>query len=301
MSMGMILLRNVFEHSFFKQFYGSVNEMDYTTLRRGFIRIHCKGNPNFNFHKYMMRALEVDFKKVVGISWYLWLFLNAFLLLHAKGWQVYFWIALIPLILLLVVGTKLEHIITQLAQEIAEKHEAIEGDLIVRPSDDHFWFHRPRLILILIHFILFQNSLEIAFFFWIWFQYNFHSCIMGKVNYLIPRLIIRVFVQFLCSYSTLPLYALVSHMGSSFNKDGIFDEPMQEGLVHWANEARKNIALRQVAKNDTNQVSNMAGSSVTLELGKVDDHENKESAILDRLDSDADEIMPIGDSNEALK
>ncbi|KAJ0091853.1 hypothetical protein Patl1_27148 [Pistacia atlantica] len=240
--------------------------MDYTTLRRGFIRIHCKGNPKFNFHKYMMRALEADFKKVVGISWYLWLFLNIVLLLHAK--------ALIPLILLLAVGTKLEHIIIQLAQEIAEKHEAIEGDLLVRPSNDHFWFHRPRLILILIHFILFQNSLEIALFFWIWF---------------------------LCSYSTLPLYVLVSHMGSSLNKDGIFDEPMQEGLVHWANEARKNMALRQAAKNDTNQVSNMAGSSVTLELGKVDDHENKESAILDRSDSNADEIMPIGDSNEALK
>jgi mlo protein len=28
---------------------------------------HCPGNPNFDFHKYMMRTLEVDFRKIVGI------------------------------------------------------------------------------------------------------------------------------------------------------------------------------------------------------------------------------------------
>lgn len=65
-------------------------------------------------------------------------------------------------------GTKLEHVIIQLAHEVAEKHAAIEGDLVVQPSDDHFWFHRPRVVLFLIHFILFQNAFEIAFFFWIW-------------------------------------------------------------------------------------------------------------------------------------
>lgn len=80
----------LFQHSFFKQFYGSVNELDYTTLRRGFINVsfsplpllsflaqanltclflqnHYRDNPKFNFYKYMLRALETDFKKVVGI------------------------------------------------------------------------------------------------------------------------------------------------------------------------------------------------------------------------------------------
>ncbi|CAL5404816.1 unnamed protein product [Camellia sinensis] len=46
--------------------------------------------------------------------------------------------------LLLAVGTKLEHVITQLAHEVAEKHIAIEGELVVQPSDNHFWFHRAR-------------------------------------------------------------------------------------------------------------------------------------------------------------
>jgi mlo protein len=40
--------------------------------------------------------------------------------------------------------------------------------LVVQPSDEHFWFGRPYIVLFLIHFILFQNSFEIGFFFWIW-------------------------------------------------------------------------------------------------------------------------------------
>ncbi|CAN6479228.1 unnamed protein product [Victoria cruziana] len=176
--------------SFFKQFYASVTKSDYITLRLGFIMTHCRGNPKFNFHKYMMRALEADFKKVVGISWYLWVFVIIFLLLNVGGWHTYFWIAFIPLILLLAVGAKLEHVITKLAHDVADKHTAIEGDLVVQPSDNYFWFHRPRLVLYLIHFILFQNAFEIAFFFWILTTYGFDSCIMGQVGFIIPRLII---------------------------------------------------------------------------------------------------------------
>ena len=69
--------------------------------------------------------------------------------------------------MLLVVGSKMEHIITELAYEIAQKHTAIQGDLVVAPSDDFFWFHRPKLVLLLIHVVLFQNAFEIAFFFWL--------------------------------------------------------------------------------------------------------------------------------------
>lgn len=228
----------VWLNSFFKQFYASVTKSDYVTLRLGFIMTHTKGNPKFNFHKYMVRALEDDFKTVVGISWYLWVFVVIFLLLNINGWHTYFWIAFIPLILLLAVGTKLEHIINQLAYEVAEKHVAIEGELVVQPSDDHFWFHRPAFVHLLIHFILFQNAFEIAFFFWIWVQYGFDSCIMGQVKYIVPRLIIGVFIQVLCSYSTLPLYAIVSQMGSSFKK-AVFEEHVQVGLTGWAQKVKK--------------------------------------------------------------
>ena len=69
--------------------------------------------------------------------------------------------------MLLVVGSKMEHIITELAYEVAGKHTTIRGDLVVAPSDDFFWFRRPKLALLLIHVVLFQNAFEIAFFFWL--------------------------------------------------------------------------------------------------------------------------------------
>ncbi|XP_017977441.1 PREDICTED: MLO-like protein 1 [Theobroma cacao] len=251
-------------HSFFKQFYASVTKSDYVTLRLGFIMTHCRGNPKFNFHKYMIRALEDDFKQVVGISWYLWVFVVIFLLLNVNGWHTYFWIAFIPFILLLAVGTKLEHVIIQLAHEVAEKHVAIEGELVVQPSDDHFWFNKPRIVLFLIHFILFQNAFEIAFFFWIWVQFGFDSCIMGQIGYIIPRLVIGVFIQVLCSYSTLPLYAIVTQMGSSFKK-AIFDEHVQAGLVGWAQKAKKKKGVRAA----TEAAAQEERPSVAIQMGRV--------------------------------
>ncbi|KAI3851536.1 hypothetical protein MKX03_012027 [Papaver bracteatum] len=213
--------------SFFKQFFVSVTKLDYITLRLGFITTHRSGNPKFDFHKYMVRALEADFKKV-----YLWVFVVIFLLLNVNGWNTYFWISFVPLLLLLAVGAKLQHVISQLAHEVAEKHVSVEGDLVVKPSDEHFWFNRPCIILFLIHFILLQNAFEIAFFFWIW-AIDIHTC-----TNLIVFVFHRVFIQVLSSYSTLPLYAIVAQMGSSFNK-AIFDEHVQVGLVGWAEKARK--------------------------------------------------------------
>ncbi|KAM0941621.1 hypothetical protein DsansV1_C16g0140591 [Dioscorea sansibarensis] len=219
--------------SFFKQFYASVTKSDYKALRSGFIMKHCSSNPNFDFHRYMMRALEDDFKIVVGISWYLWLFVVLFLLLNVNGWHTYFWLSFLPLILLLAVGAKLEYIITRLAQEAADK-EAQR----VKPSDHHFWFRRPGIVLYLIHFILFQNSFEMAFFFWIWSTYGFDSCIMEKLGYIIPRLVIGILIQVLCSYSTLPLYAIVTQMGDMF-KQAIFAAQLRTTLHGWAEDVRK--------------------------------------------------------------
>ncbi|GMI65003.1 MILDEW RESISTANCE LOCUS O 1 [Hibiscus trionum] len=233
--------------AFFKQFHASVTKADYEALRLGFIMTHCKGNPKFNFYKYMIRALEDDFKDVVGISWRLWAFVIVFLLLNVHGWYTFIWITCIPLFLLLAVGTKLEHVITSLAHDVAEKHVAIEGDLVVRPSDELFWFSNPRLVLKLIHFILFQNAFEIAFFFWIWVQFGFKSCLMGELPYIVPRITLGIFIQVICSYSTLPLYAIVTQMGSTFNK-AIFDDHVQASLLGWAKMVKKKQALKLAAQ-----------------------------------------------------
>ncbi|XP_058114419.1 MLO-like protein 13 [Magnolia sinica] len=233
--------------SFFKQFYASVSKSDYAALRLGFIMQHCRSNPGFDFHKYMMRVLENDFKRVVGISWYLWLFVVIFLLLNVDvdGWHTYFWLSFLPLILLVLVGAKLEHIITRMAQEAAEKHKdaaATPDDATVKLSDEHFWFNKPRIVLYLIHFILFQNAFEIAFFFWIFSTYGFNSCIMEKVGYIVPRLIIGVLIQVLCSYSTLPLYAIVTQMGSNFKQE-IFGDVGETVKVWFGDKDRKSSSV----------------------------------------------------------
>uniref|UniRef100_A0ACD5TSU6 Uncharacterized protein n=1 Tax=Avena sativa TaxID=4498 RepID=A0ACD5TSU6_AVESA len=85
-------------HCFVKQFYGSVTKIDYTTMRHGFIMRHFRQYPRFDFHQYMMRILQNDFKKVVGISWYMWIFVMFYLLLNINGWHTYFWISFLPLL-----------------------------------------------------------------------------------------------------------------------------------------------------------------------------------------------------------
>ncbi|XP_008656279.1 MLO-like protein 1 [Zea mays] len=258
-------------HSFGKQFYRSVSRSDYTTMRLGFIKTHCPSNPKFDFHGYMVRVLEADFRRVVGISWYLWIFVVIFLLLNVNGWHIYFWISFLPLLLLLAVGTKLEHVIAQLGHDVAKKHAAIDGDVIVKPSDSHFWFGKPRIILYLIHFILFQNSFEIAFFFWILTTYGFDACMMEHLRFIIPRLVMGVVIQLLCSYITLPLYAIVTQMGSCYKKE-IFNDHVQKGVLVWAQKVKMRKGLKgALSKSDSakNNNADPAGPSVKIEMAKA--------------------------------
>ncbi|KAH7511531.1 hypothetical protein FEM48_ZijujUnG0005400 [Ziziphus jujuba var. spinosa] len=262
--------------SFFKQFHGSVSKADYISLRRGFIKTHFPHMPDFDFHAYIMRTLEVDFKRIVGISSYLWLFVVLFLLINLKGKFMMAHLLLVSLFaidsgwgrqLLLLVGAKLEHIINHLAKEAEENikdHEAQQTSgkktskesTGVKPSDKHFWFHKPRLILFLIHFILFQNSFEIAFFFWILCTYGFHSCIMEKLGFIITRLIMGAIVQVLCCYITLPLYALVIQMGSTF-MEGMFGAAVREGIGSWT----ENIKGQQQVNKMEKQMSQIVHTS----------------------------------------
>ncbi|VAI44840.1 unnamed protein product [Triticum turgidum subsp. durum] len=213
-------------------------EIQQGRLRSAFVLRHYPNRLDFDFHKYMVRALEHDFKEVVGISWYLWLFVIVFLLLNINGWHTYFWLSFLPLILLLIVGTKLEHISTRLAQEAAECSDEASGNPWTKPCKEHFWFSHPRAVLHLIHFILFQNSFEMAFFFWVLATYGFDSCIMENRSYALPRLAIGIIVQVLCSYSTLPLYAIVTHMGGDIKLQA-FGEHVHVSVHSWATDVKK--------------------------------------------------------------
>ncbi|KAL2242320.1 UNVERIFIED_CONTAM: MLO protein [Sesamum indicum] len=53
--------------AFFRQFFGSISKVDYMTIRNGFINAHFAPNTKFDFHKYIKRSMEDDYKSVLGI------------------------------------------------------------------------------------------------------------------------------------------------------------------------------------------------------------------------------------------
>ncbi|GMH27358.1 hypothetical protein Nepgr_029201 [Nepenthes gracilis] len=223
---------------FFRQFFRSVSRSDYLTLRHGFINVHLAPGSKFDFQKYIKRSLEDDFKVVVGISPLLWASAVFFLLVNVDRWEAMTWLSLMPLIVILAVGTKLQAIIAAMAVEITERHAVVQGMPLVQVSDNYFWFSWPQLILILIHYVLFQNAFEITYFFWIWYEFGLRSCFHNNFPLTIARVALGVGVQFMCSYITLPLCALVTQMGSTM-KQSIFDEQTSKALKKWHKNAKK--------------------------------------------------------------
>ncbi|KAF6134641.1 hypothetical protein GIB67_002042 [Kingdonia uniflora] len=235
---------------FFRQFIRSVPKVDYLTLRHGFIAAHLAPQSwhKFDFQKYINRSLEEDFKVVVGISPTIWFCAVLFLLFNTHGWHSYLWLPFVPLIMILMVGTKLQVIITRMGLRIQDRGDVVKGVLTVQPADDLFWFNRPHLILYLIHFVLFQNAFQLAFFSWTWYEFGLKSCFHEHARDVIIRGSTGLLVQFLCSYVTLPLYALVTQMGSNM-KPTIFNERVATALRKWHHSARKHV--KQAHRNST--------------------------------------------------
>ncbi|XP_043687486.1 MLO-like protein 12 [Telopea speciosissima] len=226
---------------FFRQFSGSIAKADYFTLRNGFIMAHFAEGSDFNFQKFLSRAFDDDFEHVVGISLWIWIFSVLFIFFHAHGFYDYFWLPFIPLMMVLVVGTKLEVIITKMCLESQNKSPVVQGTLLVKPNNDLFWFGRPQWLLHLIHFILFQNSFQLAFFTWAWYEYGLRSCFHREIESIAIQITMGLIVQFLCGYMILPLYALVTQMGSGM-KEAIFTARIAKGLKQWHNLARQNLS-----------------------------------------------------------
>ncbi|KAI3748261.1 hypothetical protein L6452_11230 [Arctium lappa] len=227
---------------FFRQFVRSVPKVDYLTLRHGFIMAHLapESHSSFDFQKYINRSLEEDLKVVVSISPPIWLFAVAFLVFNTHGWYSYLWLPFVPLIILLVVGTKLQVIITKMGLKIQERGEVVKGIPVVHTGDDLFWFNRPRLLLYLLNFVLFQNAFQLAFLAWTAYQFGLKSCFHEHIEDIVIRITMGLLVQIICSYVTLPLYALVTQMGSTM-KPTIFNDGVRIALQKWHQNARKHI------------------------------------------------------------
>ncbi|XP_028795299.1 MLO-like protein 10 [Neltuma alba] len=247
---------------FFRQFYRSVGKADYMTLRHGFIAVHLSPGSKFNFQKYIKRSLEDDFKIVMGVSPVLWASFVVFLLLNVNGWRTLLWASLLPVIIILAVGTKLQATLAKMALEITDRHAVVQGMPLIQGSDKYFWFGRPQLVLCLIHFALFQNAFQITYFLWIWYSFGLHNCFHADYKLAIIKVALGIAVLCLCSYVTLPLHALVTQMGSRMKKS-IFDEQTSKALKKWHNAVKKKKREGRLGKSS---VRNVGGES-TVGLG----------------------------------
>lgn len=206
-------------------------------------------NFNFNFKKFLSRTYDEDFEKVVGIRFWIWLFSIFFIFLSAHEFYNYYWLPFIPLVIALLAGTKLQVIITKMHLDSCKQSPVIKGTILVKPSDEYFWFHKPEWLLHLIQIILIQNSFQLAFFTWSWYEFGPRSCFNREKEDIAIRIALGLAVQLLCAYVTLPLYTLVTQMGSNMRKE-IFTEHITQGLKNWHKKAKQSLS-----KSNNNSVS----------------------------------------------
>ncbi|KAG2267917.1 hypothetical protein Bca52824_062472 [Brassica carinata] len=242
---------------FFRQFFGSVTKVDYMALRHGFIMVGnlysafgSRSERTFDFRKYIQKTVEEDFKTVVEISPVIWFVAVLFLLTNTNGLHSFLWLPFIPLAVILIVGTKLQVIITKLCLRIQEKGDVVRGAPVVQPGDDLFWFGRPRFILFLIHLVLFTNAFQLAFFAWSTYEFTLRNCFYENDADVIIRIVVGVVVQILCSYVTLPLYALVTQMGSTM-RPAVFNERVATAIKTWHHTAKKHTKHGKHTESNT--------------------------------------------------
>ncbi|MCL7041323.1 hypothetical protein MKW94_023540 [Papaver nudicaule] len=268
---------------FFRQFFSSLAKVDYMTLRHGFIATHfsTNGSIKFNFQKYIEQSLEEDFKVVVGISPPLWFVVVIFLLVNIRGMHIYLWISVLPLILILALGTKLEVIVAKMAIKLGTENVITRGTPLVHPNDELFWFGHPGFLLHFLHLTLFMNAYEIAFFFWITYEFGLRSCYHDKIGFIILRIVLAVIVQVLCSYITLPLYALVTQMGSHYKKTAL-EEQTAKLLKEWHEDVRRKQRQKLVKDKDKPISPRNAGPS-RFKDGQTDQTEAQAQVSINRL------------------
>ncbi|KAF9690245.1 hypothetical protein SADUNF_Sadunf01G0175500 [Salix dunnii] len=286
---------------------------------------------SYNFHKYMVRSMEDEFQGILGISWPLWGYAIICIFINIHGLNIYFWLSFVPAIIVMLVGTKLQHVVSTLALEIGEQTGPSIGNQ-VEPRDGLFWFGKPEILLRLIQFIIFQNAFEMATFIWslvvgiqakiVLHEKPFHdnypasfwSGLQSFCSFDFERVSSknRVLVQFWCSYSTVPLNVIITQMGSRFKK-ALVSESVRDSLHSWCKRVKEkskrdsaalSIATRSVCSLDTtideqDEITVASGSlSRSSSLGSLNEvavappHEQEEA------EEDAETLNPHQDHHQ---
>ncbi|KAK9154086.1 hypothetical protein Sjap_001566 [Stephania japonica] len=206
---------------FFRQFTGSVKKVDYLTLRHGFImssNLVFRGSLPTLQHSWLVllsvAALHTTHYHSIGVN-------KATSYNNNDGTE----------------NSRQRRRGTQFIPAVCCT-QLFENDIITSP---------------LFCFTLFctaQNAFQLAFFVWTWYEFGLRSCFHERVEDVTIRISMGIIVQFICSYVTLPLYALVTQMGSSM-RPTVFNDRVAVALKRWHHTARKHIKENRHSKDVT--------------------------------------------------
>ncbi|KAF8396600.1 hypothetical protein HHK36_018239 [Tetracentron sinense] len=243
---------------FFRQFFRSVTKVDYMTLRHGFIIAHLapQSHNKFDFQKYINRSLEEDLKLVVGIRWSDDLVLRGVVSSVQYTRLAFLFMATIcpfdyhPVAGDTVRGNHNENGVEYSRERRGGERSSSCSNSVAPPN---YAFSNYLTLCSIFHLVeCFSASFLCMDLVRIWlaillpqeFVSCYHQGLNGECNdfFLIRATVefYRVLIQFLCSYVTLPLYALVTQMGSTM-KPTIFNERVAMALRSWHHTAKKHI------------------------------------------------------------
>ncbi|XP_061367745.1 MLO-like protein 4 [Gastrolobium bilobum] len=247
---------------FSRQLWSSINRADYMALRLGFITNH-ELPLTYDFHNYMLRSMEEEFRDIVGLSVPLWIYAICCIFLNFHGNNFYFWLSFVPTILILIIGTKLHRVVVKLAVEIIDRCPHMKHNQF-NLRDELFWFRKPRLLLRLIQLISFLNAFEMATFLWSLWEIKEPSCFMNNRTFIVIRLSFGVISQVWCSFITFPLYVIITQMGSKFKKS-VVSENVRKSLSKWQRRVKDRQSSSSPLLTATSTTSSNSSALITEE------------------------------------
>ncbi|KAK7856147.1 mlo protein like protein 1 [Quercus suber] len=263
--------------AFFRQFVASVTKVDYLTMRHGFINVciiqkaHLAPNSKFDFHKYIKRSMEDDFKD--------------------GSWYTLTWMSFMPLAILLLVGTKLEVIIMEMAQQIQDRTTVVKGApvgkvALVSQSGLH-QLHIFIFVLAVFHVLysvitLVLAKAKVGFFRqfvasvtkvdYLTMRHGFinaHLALNSKFDFhkYIKRSMEDDFkyafqmAYFLCIWYEFGLTSCFHEKWGSHMKKAIFEEQTAKAIKKWQKAARERKKLRKAGATDVSSSGFMSGEN----------------------------------------
>lgn len=228
-------LVNLMWRAFWSQFTFAVNREMYLSLRRLFLE-RTGATTDFNFYDYLRESMEEDMSSLIGMTVLMWCMATVFVTVPQA---LFLSAGLVCLGLMLFVGMMLESVALRLAQAAYERFndDGLDSDEEDDALDIHieksqtmkrrelrreidsknfFWLGRPRLLLQVFQFVLFENAISLSMLIFSLWQDTKWLSSSAKMSVGVAWALFAVdFCVLLHSAMfILPVYAITSTVGS---------------------------------------------------------------------------------------